>query len=81
MTELGEFILLLQHARWPSLNDLHSPAIQAGKVPETMDIISGMMAVLTATVSSWRGLFAQRFLLGSVNSLILPAFMCTVSGY
>ncbi len=53
---------------------------QVGKVPGILVIILGMIAMLTAAVSSWRGLFAQRFLLGFVDSLIPPASTCTVSG-
>lgn len=37
--------------------------------------------MLTATVNSWQGLFAQRFFLGFVESIIPTGFMCIVSGY
>ena len=37
--------------------------------------------MLTAAVTSWRGLFAQRFFLGSVESVLPTAFMYIVSGY
>lgn len=37
--------------------------------------------MLTATVSSYRGLFAQRFFLGFVESVIPTAFMVIVSGH
>ena len=44
-------------------------------------ILWGMVAMLTATVTSWRGLFVQRFFLGFIESVIPTAFMCIVSGY
>ena len=37
--------------------------------------------MLTAAVTSWRGLFAQRFFLGFVESVLPTPFMCIVSGY
>ena len=37
--------------------------------------------MLTATVTSWRGLLVQRFFLGVVESMVPTAFMCIVSGY
>ena len=37
--------------------------------------------MLTATVTTWRGLFAQRFFLGFTESIIPTAFMVIVSGY
>ena len=54
---------------------------QIGKVLGVLVILWGMIAMLTATVTSWRGLFAQRFFLGFVESVIPTAFMCIVSGY
>ena len=54
---------------------------QVGKVLGILVIIWGMIAMLTAAVTSWRGLFAQRFFLGFVESVIPTAFMCIVSGY
>lgn len=41
----------------------------------------GVVAMLTATVTTFQGLFAQRFFLGFVESIIPPAFMCIISGY
>ena len=44
-------------------------------------ILWGLTAMLTAAVTSWRGLFAQRFFLGFVESIIPTAFMSIVSSY
>lgn len=52
-----------------------------GRVLGILVILWGMVAMLTAAVTSWRGLFAQRFFLGFVESVIPTAFMCIVSGY
>ncbi|MCJ1454410.1 hypothetical protein MMC28_004763 [Mycoblastus sanguinarius] len=52
-----------------------------GRVLGVLVIFWGMIAMLTAAVASWRGLFAQRFFLGFVESVIPTAFMCIVSGY
>ena len=54
---------------------------QVGRVLGVLVILWGTIAMLTATVTSWRGLFAQRFFLGFVESVIPTAFMCIVSGY
>ena len=54
---------------------------RVGRVLGTSVILWGLVAMLTATVTSWRGLFAQRFFLGFVESVIPTAFMCIVSGY
>ena len=55
--------------------------LHLGRVLGVLVIAWGMIAMLTATVTSWRGLFAQRFFLGFVESVIPTAFMCIVSGY
>ena len=52
-----------------------------GRILGTVIILWGMIAMLTATVSTWQGLFAQRFFLGFIESIIPTAFMCIVSGY
>ena len=44
-------------------------------------IIWGAIAMLTAAVTSWQGLYAQRFFLGFVESIIPTAFMSIVSSY
>ena len=54
---------------------------QVGRVLGVLVILWGMVAMLTATVTSWRGLFAQRFFLGFIESVMPTAFMCIVSGY
>ena len=54
---------------------------QIGRVLGILVILWGMIAMLTAAVTSWRGLFAQRFFLGFVESVLPTAFMCIVSGY
>ncbi|KAF2874042.1 major facilitator superfamily domain-containing protein [Massariosphaeria phaeospora] len=40
-----------------------------------------LVCMLTAAVSTWRGLYAQRFFLGFVESIIPTGFMCIVAGY
>ena len=40
-----------------------------------------LLCMLTATVDSFRGLYAQRFFLGFLESVIPTAFMCIISGY
>ena len=40
-----------------------------------------MIAMLTSAVTSWQGLFAQRFLLGFVESIVPTAFSCIITGY
>ncbi len=54
---------------------------RVGRVLGVLVVLWGAIAMLTATVSSWRGLFAQRFFLGFVESAVPTAFMCIVSGY
>ncbi|KAL8828394.1 MAG: hypothetical protein Q9191_002610 [Dirinaria sp. TL-2023a] len=54
---------------------------QLGRVLGPVVIVWGAIAMLTATVTSWRGLFAQRFFLGFVESIIPTAYMCIVSSY
>ncbi|KAI9769719.1 MAG: hypothetical protein M1835_006666 [Candelina submexicana] len=52
-----------------------------GRILGGVVILWGGIAMLTAAVTSWRGLFVQRFFLGFVESIIPPAFMTIVSGY
>ncbi|KAL8632432.1 hypothetical protein Q9189_001807 [Teloschistes chrysophthalmus] len=52
-----------------------------GRVLGVVVIVWGLIAMLTASVTSWQGLFAQRFFLGFVESIIPTGFMCIVSGY
>ena len=52
-----------------------------GRILGVLVVIWGTVAMLTAAVTSWQGLFAQRFFLGFTESIIPTAFMCIVSGY
>ncbi|KAL9128267.1 MAG: hypothetical protein Q9217_003029 [Psora testacea] len=52
-----------------------------GRLLGGLVILWGMIAMLTAAVTSWQGLFAQRFFLGFMESIIPTSFMCIVSGY
>ncbi|KAI9718361.1 MAG: hypothetical protein M1812_004082 [Candelaria pacifica] len=54
---------------------------QLGRILGGVVILWGGIAMLTAAVTTWRGLFVQRFFLGFVESIIPPAFMTIVSGY
>lgn len=40
-----------------------------------------VVCAATAGVTEWRGLYAQRFFLGFVESIIPTGFMCIVTGY
>lgn len=52
-----------------------------GKTLGCVVILWGMIAMLAAAVTSWRGLFVQRFFLGFVESIVPTACMCIVTGY
>lgn len=52
-----------------------------GRVLGGLVVAWGIIAMLTAAVTTWQGLFVQRFFLGFVESVIPTAFMCIVSGY
>ena len=52
-----------------------------GKILGPLVIFWGMVAMLTAAVTSWEGLYAQRFFLGFTESIVPTGFMCIVSGY
>lgn len=52
-----------------------------GRVLGGVVVLWGLVAMLTAAVSSWRGLFAQRFFLGFVESVMPTGFMCIISSY
>ena len=54
---------------------------QMGRVLGGVVMLWGLIAMLTAAVTSFRGLYAQRFFLGFVESIIPTGFMCIVSGY
>lgn len=58
--------------------------VQRFKLGPTLSILIvlwGMVAMLTDAVTTWQGLFVQRFFLGFLESVIPTAFMCIVSGY
>lgn len=42
-------------------------------------VVWSAVCMLTAAVKSWRGLYAQRFTLGFVESIVPAGFMCIVS--
>ncbi|KAL8958508.1 MAG: hypothetical protein Q9193_004452, partial [Seirophora villosa] len=52
-----------------------------GNVLGGVVILWGLVAMLTAAVTSWQGLFAQRFFLGFVESIMPTAFMCIITNY
>ncbi|KAI4268911.1 MAG: hypothetical protein LQ337_007575 [Flavoplaca oasis] len=52
-----------------------------GRVLCGIVILWGLICMLTAAVNNWQGLYAQRFFLGFVESIIPTGFMCIVSGY
>ena len=54
---------------------------QLGRILGAIVVVWGAIAMLTATVKSWQGLFVQRFFLGFVESIIPTAYMCIVSSY
>ncbi|POR35550.1 Putative transporter [Tolypocladium paradoxum] len=52
-----------------------------GRILGGVVILWSAVCMLTAAVTSWQGLFAQRFFLGFVESIVPTGFMCIVSGY
>ncbi|KAL8942665.1 MAG: hypothetical protein Q9216_001519 [Gyalolechia sp. 2 TL-2023] len=52
-----------------------------GRVLGGIVILWGLVAMLTAAVTSWQGLFVQRFFLGFVESIMPTAFMCIIASY
>ncbi|ATY64940.1 allantoate transport [Cordyceps militaris] len=52
-----------------------------GRVLGGVVVAWALVCMLTAAVTSWRGLCAQRFALGVVESVVPTAFMTLVSGY
>ncbi|KAI9653551.1 MAG: hypothetical protein M1831_005933 [Alyxoria varia] len=54
---------------------------RTGRVLGPLVIIWGLVAMLTATVTTWRGLYAQRFFLGFIESVMPTAYMSIVSSY
>ncbi|KAB8556614.1 hypothetical protein FH972_025651 [Carpinus fangiana] len=60
---------------------LATQRFRIGRVLGPLVIIWGMTTMLTAAVTTWRGLFAQRFFLGFVESVIPTAYMVIISGF
>ena len=54
---------------------------RVGRVLGLVVITWGLVCMLTAAVTSYEGLYAQRFFLGFVEAVIPTAFMCIISGY
>ncbi|KAK8143179.1 hypothetical protein G3M48_007601 [Beauveria asiatica] len=54
---------------------------RAGRVLGAVVVLWSLVCMLTAAVSSWRGLYAQRFALGFVESVVPTAFMTIVSSH
>jgi len=52
-----------------------------GRILGGVVVFWSLICMLTAAVTSWQGLFAQRFFLGFVESIIPTAFMTIVSSY
>jgi len=52
-----------------------------GRVLGGVVILWGAICMLTAAVTSYQGLYAQRFFLGFVESIVPTGFMCIVAGY
>lgn len=59
-------------------------ALQRFEVGRTLGgvvVVWSLICMLTAAVTSWQGLYVQRFFLGFVESIIPTAFMTIVSSY
>ncbi|KAI1103739.1 MFS general substrate transporter [Jackrogersella minutella] len=54
---------------------------ETGRVLGGVVVLWSLICMLTAAVTSHRGLYAQRFVLGFVESVIPTGFMCIISGY
>lgn len=54
--------------------------LHLGRTVGSVVIVWGAVAMSTAGVTSWRGLYAQRFFLGFLESIMPTAFMVVVSG-
>lgn len=52
-----------------------------GRILGGVVVLWGIICMLTASVQDWRGLFAQRFFLGFVESVIPTGFSCLISSY
>ncbi|KAI2627717.1 MFS general substrate transporter [Hypoxylon sp. NC1633] len=54
---------------------------ETGRVLGGVVALWSLICMLTAAVTSYQGLYAQRFFLGFVESVIPTGFMCIISGY
>ncbi|KAH6721039.1 major facilitator superfamily domain-containing protein [Leptodontidium sp. MPI-SDFR-AT-0119] len=52
-----------------------------GRILGSVVCFWALVCMLTAAVTSWEGLYAQRFFLGFVESIIPTGFMCIVSSF
>ncbi|KAL2018064.1 hypothetical protein VTK56DRAFT_1296 [Thermocarpiscus australiensis] len=52
-----------------------------GRILGGVVILWAAVCMLTAAVTSYQGLYAQRFFLGFVESIVPTGFMCIISGY
>jgi MFS family permease len=52
-----------------------------GRILGGVVVFWSLVCMLTAAVTSWQGLYAQRFFLGFVESVIPTGFMVIISGY
>jgi MFS family permease len=52
-----------------------------GRIMGSVVCVWALICMLTATVTSWRGLYAQRFFLGFVESIIPTGYMCIISSF
>ncbi|KAK5654705.1 hypothetical protein OQA88_7029 [Cercophora sp. LCS_1] len=52
-----------------------------GRVLGTTVVLWSGICMLTAAVTSYKGLYAQRFFLGFVESIVPTGFMCIISGF
>jgi MFS family permease len=52
-----------------------------GRITGSVVCIWALICMLTAAVTSWRGLYAQRFFLGFVESIIPTGYMCIISSF
>ena len=52
-----------------------------GRIIGSVVCIWALVCMLTATVTSWRGLYAQRFFLGFVESVIPTGYMCIITSF
>ncbi len=55
--------------------------LPVGRTLGPLVLLWALVCMLTAAVSSYQGLYAQRFFLGAVESAVPTAFMCIVAGH